>query len=419
MSEDATPVVALVGSFDTKADEFAFAKELVAGQGVRPLLIDFGVLADPRVKPDIGAREVARAAGTDLDILRAHRDKTEAMRAMSAGLTAVIEDLLARGAIQGILAMGGTGGTSIASAAMRRLPVGFPKLMVSTVGSGDISAYVGTRDVTVMPSVVDVAGLNRISRRIFSNAVGAICGMVKSGHSVCPSDRPMVAASMFGNTTPCIDRARAALDAAGLEVLVFHATGTGGRTIHTLADEGHLDGLLDLTTTELADEVCGGVFSAGRDRTYIAARAAIPVVLAPGCVDMCNFWARGTVPEKYQHRQLYEWNPNVTLLRTNREENIRIGQLLAETANSCAGPVAVLLPLKGVSMLDSPGGDFWNPEADAACFDAVRRNLRPDIRVIEADRNINDPEFADLAVGEFLSLFHPETKARALQGAGT
>jgi uncharacterized protein (UPF0261 family) len=396
--------VALAGSLDTKAGEFAFARDLVKSQGVRPLLIDFGVLAEPVVEPDIRATEIARAGGAELEALRASRDKTEAMRAMSAGLAAVVKDLASEGRIHGILGMGGTGGTAIASAAMRGLPVGFPKVLVSTVGSGDVSPYVGAKDVTMMHSVVDVAGLNRISRQIFSNAVAAVCGMVKAGKVSSASDRPVVAASMFGNTTPCIDRARAALDARGLEVLVFHATGTGGRTMQALAGEGQLDALLDLTTTELADEVCGGVFSAGVERTEIGARAAIPAVLAPGCVDMCNFWGPATVPERYRDRQLYEWNSNVTLLRTNREENVRIGELLAETANSCAGPVVVLIPLGGVSMLDSPGGAFWNPEAGRACFDALRRGLRPGIRTIEMDSNINDPAFADRAVEELCNM---------------
>lgn len=405
MSSDAgRPTVALAGSLDTKAAEFAYARELIADQGVRPLLIDFGVLADPVLQPDIRAEEIALAGGAALDALRASRDKTEAMRAMSAGLAAVVKELAAQGRIQGVLGMGGTGGTAIASAAMRGLPVGFPKVLVSTVGSGDVSPYVGAKDVTMMHSVVDVAGLNRISRQIFSNAVAAVCGMVKAGKVSPASDRPVVAASMFGNTTPCIDRARAALDARGLEVLVFHATGTGGRTMQALAGEGQLDALLDLTTTELADEVCGGVFSAGRERTRIGADAAIPVVMAPGCVDMCNFWGRATVPERYRDRQLYEWNSNVTLLRTNREENVLIGELLAETANACAGPVTVLIPLGGVSMLDSAGGAFWDPEADRACFDALRRGLRPGIRVIEMDANINDPAFADRAVEELCRL---------------
>jgi uncharacterized protein (UPF0261 family) len=218
------------------------------------------------------------------------------------------------------------------------------------------------------------------------------------------AERPLVAASMFGNTTACIDRARASLDGAGWEVLVFHATGIGGKTMQRLASEGLLAGLLDLTTTEFADEVCGGVFSAGPERVNIGAATPIPVVLAPGCVDMCNFGARTSVPGKYGSRLLYEWNANVTLMRTNVEENRRVGALIAETANRCAGPAIVLLPLRGVSMLDSPGGPFWNPEADQACYDAIRSGLKPGISAIEIDANINDPTFADRATQMFLEL---------------
>ena len=308
--------------------------------------------------------------------------------------------------------MGGTGGTAILSAGMRRLPIGVPKLLVSTVAASDVSAYVGSADVTMMHSVVDVAGVNRISREIYTNAAAAIAGMVNAKRPDVAAERPLVAASMFGNTTACIDRARASLDGAGWEVLVFHATGGGGRTMQRLAGERLLSGLLDLTTTELADEVCGGVFSAGPERIDIGASSPIPVVLAPGCVDMCNFGARSTVPSHYDSRLLYEWNANVTLMRTTVEENRRIGELLAETANRCGGPVAILLPLRGVSMLDSRGGPFWDVEADVACFDAIRAGLKPGIPLIEVDSNINDPVFADRAAQVFLEL-----SARAGVGA--
>jgi uncharacterized protein (UPF0261 family) len=245
--------------------------------------------------------------------------------------------------------MGGSGGTTILAAGVKALPIGLPKLLISTVAAGDVSAYVGSTDVTMMHSVVDVAGVNRVSRQIYSNAAAAIAGMVQAIRPDSAAERPLVAASMFGNTTACIDRARASLDRTGWEVLVFHATGTGGKTMQRLASDGLLAGLLDLTTTEFADEVCGGVFSAGPERVNIGAGSPIPVVLAPGCVDMCNFGARASVPGKYSSRLLYEWNANVTLMRTSVEENRRIGALIAETANRCTGPVVVLLPLRGFS----------------------------------------------------------------------
>lgn len=396
--------VVVAGSLDTKGQEFAFVKALLERHGLDVLLVDFGVLEDPPLAAGIGSAEVAVAGGGDLNALRGSRDKAEAMRVMARGLAATVRNLYGEGRLDGILGMGGTGGTAIATAAMRELPVGVPKVMVSTIGSGDMSTYVGSRDITVIPSIVDVAGLNRISRLIYTNAAAALAGMVLDASPSCTQDRPLIAASMFGNTTACVDRARARLEARGAEVVVFHATGAGGRTMRSLIDDGLIAGVFDITTTELADEVCGGVFSAGSERVRMAARAKVPVVLAPGCVDMCNFWARPTVPERYRGRKLYEWNPNVTLLRTNVEENARIGELLAETANLCAGAVAVLVPLKGVSMLDSAGGAFWDPEADAACFATLRRKLRPGIPYIEIDANINDAEFADRATRELIAL---------------
>lgn len=401
----ALPIV-LVGALDTKGEEFRFVRDLIQARGLETLVVDFGVMGDPPFPPDIPADAVARAGGSSLAELRASKDKTRAMQVMSDGLAAVVADLHASGRLGGILGMAGSGGTAIATAAMRRLPVGVPKVMVSTVAGGDVAAYVGTTDITMMPSVVDVAGINSISRAIYANAAGAIVGMVTMRDALPPAteSKPLITASMFGNTTPCVTRAQKALEAQGYEVLVFHATGTGGRTMESLIASGFIAGCLDITTTELADLVCGGVMSAGPDRLMAAARAGIPAVLVPGCVDMCNFWGMDTVPEKYRSRNLYQWNPNVTLLRTNVEENTRMGELIARAANESKGPVAILLPLKGVSQLDSPGNPFWDPEADAACFNAIKTNLKPGIPVIEMDANINDPEFADKAVELLLGM---------------
>jgi uncharacterized protein (UPF0261 family) len=396
--------VVAAGALDTKGADYEFLIERLRSHNVNALTVDFGVLRDPPFIPDVTSAEVARAGGVELSTLRQSKDKTLAMRVMADGLPRVLSRLREQGRLDGVCGMGGSGGTTILSAGVRGLPIGIPKLLISTVAAGDVSAYVGSADVTLMHSVVDVAGLNRISRQIYSNAAAAIAGMVQAVRPESTGERPLVAASMFGNTTSCIDRARASLDRAGWEVLVFHATGTGGKTMQRLASEGLLAGLLDLTTTELADEVCGGVFNAGPERVKIGAASAIPVVLAPGCIDMCNFGSRESVPAKYNARLLYEWNANVTLMRTSLEENRRIGGLIAETANRCAGPAAVLLPLRGVSMLDSPGGPFWDAEADLACFDAIRSQLKRGIPVIEIDGNINDPVFADRATEVFLEL---------------
>lgn len=394
--------VVVVGALDTKGPDFAFLVDRIAHEGLNTLVIDFGVMGEPAFSPDIGRNEVAAAAGAALDSFTSGDHKAEAMRAMADGLAVVVRRLFEEGRLDGIIGMGGSGGTSLITTAMRTLPVGVPKVMVSTLGGGDVSAFAGTRDITFMPSIVDVAGLNRISRRIYANAAGAIAGMVKAEAPGGADDRPLIVASMFGNTTHAVDHARALLEARGYEVLVFHATGSGGRTMEGLISDGFITAALDMTTTELADEVCGGILSAGPERCLAASRAGVPAVLVPGCVDMANFGAVETVPRKLRGRTLYQWNPNITLLRTNVEENRRIGEMLANAANSATGPVAIVLPHGGVSMLDSVGHEFWDPEADAACFEAIRAHLRPGIPVIDMAENINDAAFAERAVATLL-----------------
>ncbi len=399
-----TKTVVIVGALDTKGAEFAFVRDLVERQGLKTLVVDFGVLGEPAFAPDIGADQVARAGEGDLSHLRSGGHKDEAMQTMAAGLAAIVPRLHGEGKLDGILGMGGTGGTSIATAAMRVLPIGVPKVMVSTVGGGDVSAYTGYKDIIFIPSIVDIAGLNRISRAILSNAAGAMAGMVKLETPPIDTARPLIAATMLGNTTVCVDRARGVLEAAGYEVLVFHAIGSGGRTMESLMADGYIAGSLDLTTTELADEVCGGTCSAGPDRLMAAAHAGLPTVLAPGCVDMCIFGSADTVLEKYRSRTLYPWNPNITLMRTTVEENTCIGEWIARAANESQGPVAILLPLQGVSMLDGSGQPFWDPEADQACYAAIKKNVRPGIPVIELDAHINDPVFANTAASLLLRM---------------
>ena len=402
--------VLLVGALDTKGAEYAFVKDLIEAAGLQTLVVDFGVMGQPAFEPDVSRAEVAGAGGGDLAYLASGTRKDEAMRTMAQGLASVVERLYGEGRFDGILGMGGSGGTSIATAAMRTLPVGVPKVMVSTVGGGDVSVYAGSKDITFMPSVVDVAGINRLSRAIYANAAGAIAGMVKTEAEATAAERPLIAASMFGNTTAAVDHARGLLEAEGYEVLVFHATGSGGRTMEDLISDGYIAGCLDMTTTELADEICDGVFSAGPDRVQAAPRQGVPTVIVPGCVDMANFGGIETVPNHYRERTLYEWNPEVTLLRTNEEENRQMGAMLAAAANAGqAGQVSVLLPLGGVSMLDSEGDRFWDPGADQACYDALKNDLRADIPLIEMDANINDPEFAEKAVALLLEMLQEES----------
>jgi uncharacterized protein (UPF0261 family) len=398
--------VVLIGALDTKGQEFSFVKNLIEQQGVETFVVDFGAMGTPAFLPDISRDEVAAAGAGNLQRFASGDHKDEAMQAMARGLAVVVKRLYDEGRLDGILGMGGTGGTSIATMAMRALPVGVPKVMVSTVGGGDVSAYAGFKDIAFIPSIVDVAGINRISREIFANAAGAIAGMVQVEAPPASDSKPLVAASMFGNTTTCVEHARARIEKAGYEVLVFHATGTGGKTMESLIADGYAVASLDITTTELADTVCGGVFDAGPERCKAASRSGIPAVIVPGCVDMANFGGINTVPGKYKDRQIYQWNPDVTLLRTDEAENRQIGQMLAAAANLATAPIAVFLPLKGVSMLDSEGGDFWNPTADGACFDAIKENLRHDIPVYELDLNINDLAFADAVSDKLLEFLN-------------
>ena len=390
--------VVVAGALDTKGADFAFVKELIEETGLATLVVDFGVMGAPAFAADVTREEVCTAGGGDLAHLASGGHKDEAMATMARGLAAVVSRLHGEGRLDGIIGMGGSGGTSLATTAMRELPVGVPKVMVSTVGGGDVSAFAGTKDITFMPSVVDVAGINRISRAIYANAAGAIAGMVRARPRAAAAsaggERPLLTASMFGNTTTAVEHARGLLEAAGYEVLVFHATGSGGRTMEGLISDGYISGSLDLTTTELADTVCGGVFDAGPERCLAASRAGVPAVVVPGCVDMANFGGPDTVPARYRDRLLYEWNPDVTLLRTNVDENRRIGEMIAAAVNAATAAVAVVVPLGGVSMLDSDGERFRDAAADRACFEAIRSNLRDGIPFLEDEHNINDPAFS-------------------------
>lgn len=399
--------VVIVATLDTKGEEARLIRDFVVGQGLRALVVDVGVLGEPGIRADVARADVAQAADETIEALVESRDKSRAMEAMTRGAGAVAGRLYAEGKLDGIIGIGGSAGTVIGASAMRELPIGVPKLCLSTIAAGDTRPYVGTKDVAMMYSVVDLAGINRVSARVLTNAAAAICGMARADAPPM-ADRPIIAASMFGNTTACVDRARRVFEDAGYEVLVFHATGTGGQTMESLIADGYVTGVFDVTTTEWADEVCGGVLTAGPHRLDAAAAASVPQVIAPGCLDMVNFWGPESVPPRYQNRQLYRWNPNVTLMRTTPAENARLGQILAAKANLSRGQTAVLLPLRGVSQLDSPGGAFWSPEADQSLFDAIRHNLRPDIRLVEMDHNVNDPEFAEQGARILLEMLPPK-----------
>jgi uncharacterized protein (UPF0261 family) len=393
--------IAVLGTLDTKGREHAFVAERIRGRGHATLLVDVGTGGPPQVVPDISREDVAAAGNVDLAALGARRDRGECVAAMARAAPRLLERLAAEGRIEGVIALGGGGGTAIATAAMRALPIGFPKLMVSTLASGNTAAYVGTTDIAMMPAVVDVQGLNRISRTILARAAGAICGMVEADVAA-GDDRPLVVASMFGNTTQCIESAIPLLEAAGYEVLVFHATGTGGRAMEALVASGMVAGVLDVTTTELADEVVGGVLSAGPERLDAAAQHGVPAIVAPGCLDMVNFGEPRTVPEKFAGRRFYEHNPQVTLMRTSPEECAALGRLVAAKVNASRGPVSVLIPTRGVSVISAAGGPFHDQHADGALFQALETGLRPGIPCTTLDCTINDPAFAKACVAALL-----------------
>ena len=389
--------VVLVGTLDTKGAENEFVRDRLRAAGVDVLVVDTGVLEPPGFPPDITRQEVAAAAGADFDALVAARDRGAAITAMAEGAEVVIRRLYEEGRLDGALALGGTGGTSIATRAFRPLPLGVPKVVVSTAASGNTADYIRETDLVLMPSVTDIAGLNRISTRILANAAAAVAGMVTSAPlPAAAAGRPMVAASMFGVTTPCINRARARLETLGYEVLVFHMTGTGGRTLESLAAQGLLAGVLDATTTELADELVGGIFSAGPDRLSAAGKAGIPQVVSVGALDMVNFGPMDTVPAQFKDRNLYVHNPITTLMRTTAAENTELGTRLARRLSAATGPTSLFLPLRGVSAIDVDGAPFRDEAADRALFSAIHDGLDTQrVELVEMDTDINDDRFAD------------------------
>lgn len=385
----------LLGTLDTKGAEYAFLRERVRSFGCDVILVDGGVMSASPLA-DVSADEVAAAAGESRGALAATGDRGPAVAAMTRGATAVVRRLHAEGRLDGILGLGGSGGSSLISAAMQALPVGVPKLIVSTMASGDTRPYVGTSDIAMLYSVVDIAGINGISEKILTNAAAAVAGMARATVAFVSriERRPLIGATMFGVTTPCVTAAREVLEARGYEVLVFHATGSGGQSMEALMKAGFITGCLDITTTELADELVGGVLSAGPDRLEAAGALGIPQVVSLGALDMVNFGPLDTVPGRFRARNLYQHNATVTLMRTTEAECAELGRIIARKLNVATGPLAVFIPTGGVSMIDVPGAPFHDPAADAALIRELKAGLRPDIEVIEMATDINDPVFA-------------------------
>ena len=390
--------VVLLGTFDTKGEEYALLRDRLREVGCETLLVDAGVFSDGHGMADVLPAEVAAAAGEDLEELRAAKDRGASMGVMARGSAVLVKRLLDEGRAHGFLAIVGSGGSSVAAQAMQAMPVGAPKVLVSTMASGDVRPYVGVSDVTLMYSVVDVAGINSISRRVFGNAVAAIAAMAKayeaSAAQPAADEKPLIGASMFGLTTPAVDEARARLTELGYEVLVFHATGAGGKAMEALAGAGFLTGILDLTTTELADDLVGGVLTAGPHRLETAGRMGLPQVVSVGALDMVNFGPKESIPASFDGRRFLVHNPTVTLMRTTEEEMATLGTSIATKLAAATGPVAVFLPLQGVSGIDVAGGPFEDAEADRALFAAIHKGLDgTGVPVTDLDCQINDNGF--------------------------
>lgn len=396
--------VAVIASFDTKGAEAQFVRHAIEAAGVAVCSVDVGVIGGHLFRAEIGPVAIVEAGGTTLAALVARGDRGAAVEAMARGAAVTVRDLFDAGRIHGVISLGGSAGTMIGTAAMRALPLGVPKVMVSTLASGDTRPYVGTRDICMIYSVLDIAGLNVLSRTILGNAAAAICGMVSQAAQGEGKRRLTVAATMFGVTTPCVTLARQRLEEAGCEVMVFHATGSGGRAMEELIADGLVDGVLDITTTELADELVGGVMSAGPDRLRAAGRRGIPQVVCPGAIDMVNFGPLETVPAEFRNRQLHVHNATVTLMRTTPEECAEIGKRTAERLNLAAGPVTLLLPILGFSGIDVGGGVFDSQAARDAYRDAVAAHARAEIQVVEMPLRINDAEFATAAAEALLAV---------------
>jgi len=400
--------VALIAALDTKADDAAFLASRLRSHGHEVTLVDVGVLGEPGIAPDIAREEVAAAAGRSHEELVARRDRAEAVTAMTAGATRVLERLERQGRLSGAMAIGGGAGTTIGCAALRGLPLGLPKVVLTTLAAADPGRFVGTSDIVLFPSLVDVAGVNRVSAVAYARAADALAGMIDGAEAApAPADVPVVAASMFGVTTPCVERAKRRLERAGCEVLVFHASGAGGRMLERLVGEGRVDAVLEATTTEWADEIVGGILAAGPHRLEAAGRAGVPQVVSLGATDMVNLGPRHSLPERFRDRCLYQHTADSTLLRVTVAEAEEIGAAIGRKLRAAEGPVTVLVPRRGVSALDAPGQPFDDPAARAALAGALRAQVAgTHVRVEEHDLHINDAAFADLLAERVLAALH-------------
>ncbi len=399
-------VIVMLGCFDTKSEDFGYLYQCLKDQEVEIITIDTGIFeSETDFRIDFDSEKVAAASGANLTDLRNSGDRSTSLEQMGRGGGIILSNLLSQGKVKGVIGMGGGGGTFVALLAMQSLPLEIPKLCLSTVATKDLSRQVGSKNIVLMPSVVDVAGLNKISRLVIRQAAGALIGMATpTTKEDSESDSRTIAISMFGNTTECVEYCTRLLKGKGYEVLAFHAVGAGGRTMEALIRDGLIDGVLDITITELADELCDGICSAGRDRLTAASDMGIPQIVVPGCIDMVNYGHMDTVPERFKDRLLFSWAPDVTLMRTNQEENAILAAEIAKKLNTSKGKVVVCLPLQGISKVSRVGEVFYAPDCDKVLFDTIKSKVNTDIPVIESPTYINDIQFAELVVSKLLDL---------------
>ncbi len=401
--------ILMLGCFDTKSEDFSFLRKCIIAQGERVITINTGVMGTTENFPvDFESDLVALEAGHSIIDLRREADRGYAVEIMGTGAAKIVAKLIIEGRIKAAIGMGGGGGTYIALSAMQAIPLGIPKLCLTTLAAKDLSRQIGSKDITLMPSIVDVAGLNSISKLLIRQAAAAICAMAKVTNTDENATLGSIAISMFGNTSACVDKCSELLRKQGYEVLAFHANGVGGRTMESLIREGCFDAVLDITTTELADDLCEGICSAGPDRLNAAAELSIPQVVVPGCLDMVNFAQLDTVPEQYKSREFYSWAPDVTLMRTNKEENKILGERLAHKINRSTAAVTILLPTKGISQIDAEGDVFYRPEINQILFDTIKQNVKATVNVIEVDEHINDEKFSRKAVRVLLEMIEKQ-----------
>jgi uncharacterized protein (UPF0261 family) len=396
--------VVLIGTLDTKGVEYEFARNRFQQAGLKTILINAGILGQSPIQSDVTNEQVALAGSSDLQTLKTKNDRGFAVSVMTKGVNQIVQDLYKKGELDAIFALGGSGGSTISSFAMRNLPIGVPKVLVSTLVSSNAASFVGESDMALFASVVDIAGVNSLSAKVIANAVDATIGMVNGEKVDIKNNKKLVAASMFGVTTQCVTDARKILEENDLEVITFHMTGTGGKSLENLIRQGFINAVLDVTTTEICDEIVGGTLSAGPDRLTAAVEMKIPQVVSVGALDMVNFSSKNTVPEKFKNRNLYVHNENVTLMRTTPEECEKIALDIATKLNKATAPVTLFFPLKGVSAIAIKGGVFFDQEADDVLFSTLRKNVGNNVELVELDCAINDNDFSKALANKLIQL---------------